>query len=236
MKFPEYAIAITGASGVLYGIRLVKVLIEKKIPLYLTLSESATIVLREEMNLNLGERSQWEKHLLKYLGYSKSDIIQYLDERDIAAPISSGSHKIKGMAVVPCSMSTLSGIACGSSSNLIERAADVILKEGRKLILVPRETPLSVIHLENMLKLAKLGVHILPASPGFYHRPKRVKEVVDFIVGRVLDLMGVEHDLFQRWKIQVKDPIHQGVGMAKGGRSALKELLQDRVLESKRRV
>ncbi len=200
MKSPEYAIAITGASGVIYGIRLVQVLLEKKIPLYLTLSASGAVVLKEEMDLDLGKREEWESRLMKYLGPSSRGLIHYLDERDLAAPISSGSHQLKAVAVVPCTMSTLSGIACGSSSNLIERAADVALKEGRKLILVPRETPLSAIHLENMLKLARLGVHIVPAAPGFYHRPQKVEQMVDFVVGRVLDLLGVEHNLFKRWR------------------------------------
>lgn len=200
MKSPEYTIAITGASGVIYGVRLVEVLVEKKIPLYLTVSSSGAVVLKEEMDLDLGKREEWESRLMKYLGPSSRGLIHYLDERDLAAPISSGSHKIRGVVICPCSMSTLSGIACGSSGNLIERAADVALKEGRKLILVPRETPLSAIHLENMLKLARLGVHIVPAAPGFYHRPKKVDEMVDFIVGRILDLLSIEHNLFRRWR------------------------------------
>ncbi|MBI1977002.1 MAG: UbiX family flavin prenyltransferase [Candidatus Omnitrophica bacterium] len=199
-KSPEYAIAITGASGVIYGMRLVEVLLEKKIPIYLTVSASGAVVLKEEISLDLGKREGWPNRLTRYFGASSKTLIHYLDERDLAAPISSGSHPLKAVAIVPCSMSTLSGIACGSSGNLIERAADVALKEGRKLIVVPRETPLSAIHLENMLKLARLGVHVLPAAPGFYHRPKKVEEMVDFIVGRVLDLLGVEHNLFKRWR------------------------------------
>ncbi len=197
---PQYSVAITGASGVVYGMRLVEVLLEKKIPLYLTVSAGGAVVLKEEMDLDLGRRESWEDGLTKYFGSSSRRLIHYLDERDLAAPISSGSHKIRGMIICPCSMSTLSGIACGSSSNLIERGADVSLKEGRKLILVPRETPLSAIHLENMLKLARLGVHIVPAAPGFYHRPQKVEQMVDFIVGRVMDLLGVEHNLFKRWR------------------------------------
>ncbi len=201
MKPPEYVIAITGASGVLYGIRLVKILVEKKIPHYLTISDSGLVVLKEEMSFDFGkDRRDWQAGLLRYLVPSKGGLVRYLDCLDLSAPISSGSHKTRAMVIIPCSMATLSGIACGSSSNLIERAADVSLKEGRKLILVPRETPLSAIHLENMLKLARLGVHILPAAPAFYHRPKRVEEMVDFVVGRVLDLMGVEHGLFKRWR------------------------------------
>lgn len=199
-SIPQYAVAITGASGVVYGMRLVEVLVGKKISLYLTVSASGAVVLKEEMDLDLGRKEAWEGGLIKYFGYSSKRLIHYLDERDLAAPISSGSHPLKAIAIVPCSMSTLSGIACGSSSNLIERAADVALKEGRKLILVPRETPLSAIHLENMLKLARLGVHVIPAAPGFYHRPKKVEQMVDFIVGRVLDLLGIEHNLFRRWR------------------------------------
>ena len=202
MKSPEYAVAITGASGVIYGVRLVRFLLEKKIAHYLTLSESAAAVLKEELDLDLGERSQWKQRLIQYLGKGSDQWVCYLDEKDLTAPISSGSHSIKAMAIVPCSMSTLSGIACGSSSNLIERAGDVSLKERRKLILVPRETPLSAVHLENMLKLARLGAHIVPAAPAYYHRPKRIEDMVDFIAGRVLDLLGIKHDLFKRWKAE----------------------------------
>lgn len=200
MRHPEFAIAITGASGVIYGVRLVEVLLAQKISHYLTLSDSAAAVMKDEIPLDLGVRAEWERRLVKFFGPSSRGLIHYLDYRDLSAPISSGSHKIRAMAIVPCSMSTLSGIACGSSANLIERAADVSLKEGRKLILVPRETPMSAVHLENMLKLARLGVNILPAAPAFYHRPKQIEDQVDFIVGRVLDLLGVGHQLFKRWK------------------------------------
>jgi 4-hydroxy-3-polyprenylbenzoate decarboxylase len=132
---------------------------------------------------------------------AKEGQITYYDENYMYAPIASGSVKVDAMAVIPCSMKTLASIANGFASNLIERAADVMIKEKRKLVIVPRETPLSAIHLRNMLVLAEIGCHIVPAMPAFYHHPKRVSDMVDFIAGRVLDSMGVENDLAPRWGI-----------------------------------
>ena len=138
------------------------------------------------------------RSLVNYFGKGARHIT-WLNPFDMAAPVSSGSHKTRGMVVIPASMGAVSGIANGSSRDLVERAADVILKEKRKLILVPRETPLSPIHLENLLKLGRLGVHVLPAAPAFYQKPKTVSDMVDFIVGRVLDLLEIDHGLFKRW-------------------------------------
>ena len=135
-------------------------------------------------------RSTWRR---------RKDQIAYFDEDNMYAPIASGSVKVDAMVVVPCSMKALASIAHGFASNLIERAADVMLKEKRKLILVPRETPLSAIHLRNMLTLAEAGCHIIPAMPAFYHHPKKISDMVDFVTGRVLDSMGVENDLSPRW-------------------------------------
>ena len=181
-----YIVAITGASGVIYGVRLVQVLAEQSIPVELVISDTATIVAREEMGIDLaGAVPQKSVHLH--------------DFKDFTAPIASGSYPVEGMVVIPCSMGTLGAIASGLSQNLIHRAADCTIKEGRKLVLVPRETPLSAIHLENMLKLSRLGVRIVPAMPAFYSGQQSVREIVDFMVGKVLDQMGISHTLFPRW-------------------------------------
>lgn len=179
-------VAITGASGVLYGVRLVQVLRDLSIPVELVISDTARIVAREEMGLDLSDampRTGIHLHGFK----------------DFTAPIASGSYPVEGMFVIPCSMGTLGAIASGLSQNLIHRAADCTIKEGRKLVLVPRETPLSAIHLENMLKLSRLGVRIVPAMPAFYSNQQTIQELVDFLVGKVLDQFGIPHALYPRW-------------------------------------
>lgn len=144
-----------------------------------------------------------EKVIKQELGMDKKDLARLAtrvyDGDDLGAPIMSGSFKTDGMVIIPCSMKTLAGIVSGYSDSLILRAADVTLKEGRKLVVVPREAPLSVVHLRNMLKVAKLGVTVIPAMPAFYHKPKRIDDLVDFVVGKVLDYLGIEHQLFKRW-------------------------------------
>ena len=198
MKTPlRTVVAVTGASGAIYGFRLAEVLVQKKLPIYLVVTQAARLVAKHELGLDF-EGGQIRKTLLNYFT-SAAKQIEWLEPFDLLAPISSGSHKTRGMVVAPCSMGALSGIAHGSSRDLVERAADVTLKEKRPLILVPRESPLSPIHLENLLSLSRIGVHIVPAAPAFYQRPKSVEAMVDFIVGRVLDLLGIEHDLFKRW-------------------------------------
>ncbi len=192
-------VAVTGASGAIYGFRLAEILVREKIPIYLVVTAAARLVAKHELGLDFGdEDGQARKTLVNYFK-SAAGRVAWLEPQNLLAPISSGSHKTRGMVVAPCSMGALSGIAHGSSRDLVERAADVMLKEKRPLILVPRESPLSPIHLENMLALSRLGVQIVPAAPAFYQRPKSVEEMVDFIVGRVLDLLGIEHDLFKRW-------------------------------------
>jgi 4-hydroxy-3-polyprenylbenzoate decarboxylase len=181
-----YIVAITGASGVIYGVRLVQVLAEQSVPVELVLSDTAKIVAREEMGIDLAETVPQK-------------FVHLHDFKDFTAPIASGSYPTEGMVVIPCSMGTLGAIASGLSQNLIHRAADCTIKEGRKLVLVPRETPLSAIHLENMLKLSRLGVRIVPAMPAFYSGQQSVEEIVDFMVGKVLDQMGIPHALFPRW-------------------------------------
>ena len=181
----------------------------------MTISAPGQRVLREELDWNLvGSEKQIEEQLWNYLVAPATGVasvvdslevrnrFRYFDYRDIGAPIASGSVRTEGMVIIPCTMGTVSGIACGASSDLIERAADVILKERRTLIVVPRETPLNAIHLRNLLTLAELGVHVVPAMPGFYHRPQEIQELVDFIVSRVLDLLDLENQLFLRWGTQ----------------------------------
>lgn len=194
-----YTIAISGASGAPYALRLLQVLVKGGHSLYLSISGNGLSILNDETGLMLkGSETDIQFALEKHLE-AKEGQISYFDEDNMYAAIASGSVKVDAMVVIPCSMKTLSAIAHGYASTLIERAADVTLKEKRKLIIVPRETPLSAIHLRNLLTLAELGCHIIPAMPAFYHHPKRVSEMVDFVVGRVLDSMGVENDISPRW-------------------------------------
>lgn len=182
-------VGITGASGSVYGVRLIEVLQTAGCEIHAVVSKSGWQVLEYECAL------------------TKADIekkVDYLhDVNHIAAAIASGSFKTDAMIIVPCSMRTLGGIANGIADSLLLRAADVVLKEGRPLLLVPRETPLNAIHLENMLKLARLGVKIIPASPGFYHRPQTLSELVDMLVGKICDQIGIDHHLFERWQGQI---------------------------------
>jgi len=191
MHLKRIVVAMTGASGVIYGIRFLEALSELRgdIEIDLIISKVAENIIRIETEYDPS--------------YVKSLATRVFNPGDLTAPIASGSYLFEAMVIIPCSMKTLSAIANGYSENLITRAADVALKEKRKLILVPRETPLSPIHLENMLKLARLGVVILPACPGFYHGPKKISDLVDFIVGKVLDQLGIEHDLFERWSGEI---------------------------------
>jgi 4-hydroxy-3-polyprenylbenzoate decarboxylase len=197
-----YTIAITGASGSIYGVRLLQYLLMNGHKVYLTLTKEGSLILKEEVGYDWQEYQkeiEIEKKIKKDLRLRKANL-HYFREDDLSAPISSGSVTIDAMIVIPCSMKSLSGIACGYANNLVERAADVMLKEGRTLILVPRETPLNSIHLRNMLTLSEMGVKIIPAMPAFYSCPKKIDDIVDFVVGKVLDSLGVENNLFRRWK------------------------------------
>lgn len=194
-----YIVAISGASGAPYALRLLQVLVKGGHSVYLSISGDGLSILKDETNLQIkGSETDIQYALEKHLE-AKEGQVNYFDEDNMYAPIASGSVKVDAMVVIPCSMKTLAAIAQGYASTLIERAADVTLKERRKLIIVPRETPLSAIHLRNMLTLAEFGCHIIPAMPAFYHHPKHVSDMVDFIVGRVLDSMGIENDLSPRW-------------------------------------
>ncbi|MET0103637.1 MAG: flavin prenyltransferase UbiX [Sedimenticola sp.] len=193
------ALAITGASGSAYGLRLLESLLAAGHRVYLMVSDAGRIVIPTETGIELpGEPDEIGAFLSQRYGAAEGQL-QVFGRDQWTAPVASGSNAPRAMVVCPCSTGTLSAIASGASNNLIERAADVALKEQRKLILVVRETPLSAIHLENMLKLARLGVVIMPASPGFYNRPSSLDELVDFMVARVLDHLGIESGLAQRW-------------------------------------
>ncbi len=196
-----YTVAISGASGAPYAHRLLQVLIKGGHSVFLSISGDGLSILNDETGLMLkGSEAEIQYALEKHFE-AKEGQIAYFDEDNMYAPVASGSITVDAMVVIPCSMKTLAAIANGFASNLIERAADVTLKERRKLIIVPREMPLSAIHLKNMLTLAELGCHIIPAMPAFYHHPKKIQDLVDFVAGRVLDSMGIENELSPRWGI-----------------------------------
>jgi 4-hydroxy-3-polyprenylbenzoate decarboxylase len=195
----QIALAITGASGAPYARRLLEVLLRSDITVHLMISAAGRIVLADELDWKLPARAGDVQTLLVEQFLCRPDQLYVYGEQQWSAPLASGSHRVPTMIVCPCTMGTLSAIACGQSDNLINRAADVMLKESRKLILVPREAPFSAIHLENMLKLARLGVCILPPNPGFYFKPTELSEIVDFVVARILDQAGIEHELAPRW-------------------------------------
>ncbi|GAB4484232.1 MAG: flavin prenyltransferase UbiX [Thermodesulfovibrionales bacterium] len=193
----RYVYAITGATGAPVGMRVLREL-AKQAEVHLLVSSQSFSIVRAETGIDWSGRdaAEVQKKARKTLG---SRTVIYHDEHDLAAPVSSGSFRTDGMFVVPCSMKTLSGISHGYTENLVQRAADVTIKEGRQLVLAPREMPFSPIHLENMLNLARIGVKIVPPVVGFYHGPKNLEEMIDFIAGKILDAMGVEHSLFRRW-------------------------------------
>lgn len=178
-------VAITGGSGVIYGIKMLEILKNLELESHLVISKWGDRNIKIETD--------------KTIEYVKSLATKCYDNDNMAAAISSGSFKTDGMAIVPCSMKTLSSIASGYDDNLISRSAGVCIKESRRLVIVPRETPLSKIHLGNMIKLVEIGVIILPAMPGFYHRPKSIDDLITHIVGKILDQFGIKHNIFRRW-------------------------------------
>ncbi len=192
-------LALTGASGMPYGLRLLECLLAAGCRVQLLYSQAAQVVARQEMGLDLpGRPAETRDALLARFG-ANPERLQVYGREEWFAPVASGSNPPDAMVVCPCSMGTLAAIAQGLADNLIHRAADVVLKEGRKLILVPRETPFSAIHLENMLRLSRAGAVILPPSPGFYTHPQTVADIVDFVVARILDQLRVPHSLARRW-------------------------------------
>lgn len=193
------SVAITGASGAVYALRLLRALVDAGERIYLMISTPGQVVMSMETEINLpGRPADIQRVISKHLG-AKKDQIQVFGREEWTAPVASGSSAPRAMVVCPCTMGTLANIAQGISSNLIDRAADVVIKERRKLVLVPRETPFSPIHLENMLKLARIGVVILPPNPGFYHSPASIDDLVDFLVARILDQLDIENTLSPRW-------------------------------------
>lgn len=188
-------VGITGASGSIYGVKLIQTLLEIGYDVHIVISNAGWRVIKEELDWEIGNR---DAVLQEQFGGLLGNFM-YHPISDIGATIASGSYLVEGMIIMPCSMGTLSSIANGSSDNLMTRAADVMLKEGRQLVLVPRETPLHAIHLENMLKLARLGVRIVPAMPAFYFGPTSIDDLVSFLVGKVLDTLRIDHTLFTRW-------------------------------------
>ena len=193
------ALALTGASGSAYGLRLLECLLQAGRPVYLMISQAAQVVLRMEAGLEVPSRAAEAEGFFNERFAAAPGQLRVFGRQQWMAPVASGSNPPQAMVVCPCTTGTLAGIAAGTSANLIERAADVALKERRQLILVVRETPFSEIHLENMLRLTRMGAVIMPANPGFYHNPQTVAGVVDFIVARVLDHLGVAQDLLPRW-------------------------------------
>ncbi len=192
-------LALSGASGMAYGLRLLECLLAADLRVYLLVSQAAHIVAKQELGVALPARPADLQQQLGESLHARDGQLQVFGREDWNAPVASGSNPADAMVVCPCSMGTLAAIAHGLSDNLIERAADVMLKEQRKLILVPREAPFSTLHLENMLTLSKMNAVILPANPGFYHRPHSVEDIVDFIVARILDQLGIQHALMARW-------------------------------------
>jgi 4-hydroxy-3-polyprenylbenzoate decarboxylase len=193
----RWIVGITGASGSIYGIRLIQELIVSGFDVHLVITEAGWRVLKEELGW---ETTRRQAALEACFGASMTDgRLVFHPNADIGASIASGSFRVEGMMIMPCSMGTLASIAHGISDDLMTRAADVMLKEGRKLLIVPRETPLHAIHLENMLTLAKLGVRIVPAMPAFYYKPQSMEQMIDFLVGKVLDQADIDHDLYRRW-------------------------------------
>jgi flavin prenyltransferase len=196
---PPVTVALTGASGAQYGLRLIEALVAAGHEVWVMISKAAHLVIATETHVELPARPERLAEALIRRSGARPGQVRCFGREDWMAPVASGSGAPSSMVICPCSTGTLSAVATGASNNLIERAADVALKERRRLILVPRETPFSAIHLEHMLALTRMGAVILPAAPGFYHQPRSVEDLVDFIVARILNQLGIEHRLMPRW-------------------------------------
>ncbi|HVK54611.1 MAG TPA: flavin prenyltransferase UbiX [Burkholderiales bacterium] len=192
-------LAFTGASGMPYGIRLLECLLASGVNVYLLYSQAAQVVAKQELDLTLSGKKQEVETLFSERFNARPGQLTVFGREEWFAPVASGSNPADAMVICPCTMGALAAIAAGLSDNLIERAADVMLKENRKLILVPREAPFSALHLENMLKLARMNAVILPPNPGFYHHPKSIADLVDFVVAKILDQLAIPQSLTPRW-------------------------------------
>ncbi|MEH6358552.1 MAG: flavin prenyltransferase UbiX [Pseudomonadales bacterium] len=192
-------LALTGASGAQYGLRLLELLVAAEHQVYLLISKAAQMVIATETDIELPSHGNKLEAALAERYRARDGQIRVFAKEEWTSPVASGSNAPRSMVICPCSTGTLSAVARGGCDNLIERAADVMLKERRQLILVPREAPYSTIHLQNMLTLSQMGAMILPASPGFYHQPQSVDDMIDFVVARILDQLGVEQTLVPRW-------------------------------------
>ncbi|MCL7930058.1 flavin prenyltransferase UbiX [Halomonas llamarensis] len=196
---PPVTVALTGASGAQYGLRLIDVLVKAQHEVWVMISKAAHMVIATEMETSLPAQPQRLTEALLERSGAADGQIRCFGREDWMAPVASGSGAPSAMVICPCSTGTLSAVATGASNNLIERAADVAIKERRTLVMVPRETPFSPIHLEHMLTLSRLGVVMLPAAPGFYHKPTCIDDLIDFIVARILNQLGIKHALVPRW-------------------------------------
>lgn len=206
----KFFVGLTGASGHRYAEVLLRALVQCGASVDLSITEAGCKVLRHELGVDAGERGErLESALPTWLGEEVAASIRCYESGAVEAPASSGTSGTGAVILCPCSMGTLSRVSIGFSSNLVERAADVALKEKRQLILVPRETPLSEIHLENMLRLSRMGAVVLPAMPGFYHGPNSIDDLVEHVVGKLLDTLGLKHELGARWK-GIESPAEDG--------------------------
>ncbi|QPL48092.1 UbiX family flavin prenyltransferase [Halomonas sp. A40-4] len=196
---PPVTVALTGASGAQYGLRLIEVLVAANHEVWVMISKAAHMVIATETEITLPAQPERLAAALSERSGAADGQVRCFGREDWMAPVASGSGAPSAMVICPCSTGTLSAVATGASNNLIERAADVAVKERRTLVMVPRESPFSPIHLEHMLALSRLGVVILPAAPGFYHRPQSIDDLIDFIVARILNQLGIDHQLMPRW-------------------------------------
>ena len=214
----RFFVGFTGASGHVYGQALVRALVDAGHDVDVSVTSAGSKVMRHELGIDPGPAgSDWSNALAELAGEERLGSVRGFQSDAVEAPPSSGTSLTGGVILCPCSMGTLGRVSAGFSSNLVERAADVALKENRTLVLVPRESPMSAIHLENLLRLANLGAAILPAAPGFYHRPKSIEDLVNHLVGKILDRLGVEHGTGVRWKGLPEDSKDPGVGGGAAG-------------------